>query len=89
MGEYENRYSTSTGTVFHRARTNPTWFQIMAEPISITTSNTFYEEDWNSVINRFTFDEADIVHEDDEDCGDCAELNEFLDSLQKKCDEAV
>ena len=135
MGEYENRYSTLTGVVFHSVGTNQT--PLMAEPISITTSNTFSEEDWNSVIDRFyipqgdrqpikiafsepyivgvdmantggsviqrietpyivpnyygqfTFDKADIVHEDDEDCGDCAELNEFLDSLQKKCDEAV
>lgn len=93
-------------------------FQIMAEPISITASNTFNEEDWNSVMDCFyipqgdrqqikiafsepyivgvdmantdgSVDEADIVYEDDEDCVDCAELDEFLDSLQKKCDEAV
>lgn len=42
-----------------------------------------------SYYGQFTSDEADIVYEGDEDCGDCAELNEFLDSLQKKCDEAV
>lgn len=101
--------------------------QIMAEPISITTSNTFSEKDWDSVIDHFGYrtcyipqgdrqpikiafgepyivgvDMANtgwsviqrietpyIVYEDDEDCGDCAELNEFLDSLQKKCDEAI
>lgn len=40
------------------------------------------EEDWGGI-------EVDIVYEDDEDCVDCAELDEFLDSLQKKCDEAV
>ena len=74
-------------------------FQIMAAPISITTSNTFNEEDWNSVIDCFYIPQGDRqpikieisepYYEDDEDCGDCAELNEFLDSLQKKCDEAV
>ena len=112
MGEYENRYLTFVSA---RAEAEKL-FQIMAEPISITTSNTFNEEDWNSVIDRFYIPQGDrqpikiefsepyivgvdmantggsvthVVYEDDEDCGDCAELNEFLDSLQKKCDEAV
>lgn len=47
--------------------------------------------DWIHNFNNVSFDDAevDIVYEDDEDCVDCAELDEFLDSLQKKCDEAV
>ena len=129
MGEYENRYLTfdrihnfnnvsfddALASVLTEAEKQ---VQIMAEPISITTSNTFSEEDWCNVVNRFyipqgdrqpikiafsepyivgvdmantggSVDEADIVYEDDEDCVDCAELDEFLDSLQKKCDETV
>lgn len=134
MGGYENRYLTldwihnfnnvSFDDALASALTEAEkQVQIMAEPISITTSNIFSEEDWGGIIDRFGYrtcyipqgdrqpikitfsepyivgvdmantdgsvDEADIVYEDNEDCVGCAELDEFLDSLQKKCDEAV